>query len=315
MNVHSIGDLRQMQALPLQTKIVMSKERIRKWYEYFGGDVCVSFSGGKDSTVLLHLVRSMFPDVEAVYADTGLEYPEVRSFAMKQPNVTVVKPKMNFKQVIMKYGYPLPTKEIANTIDYARKGSEWALRKVNGDLGWPVSKRWLKLIDAPFNVSAQCCYVMKKRPIIDFQKRSGKSPYVGTLACESKLREEKWKMFGCSIFEGSKRKSAPLSFWTENDVLQYIKEFNLEISSVYGDIIETGNMTKNQITPVPELKTTGCDRTGCMFCMFGCHLEKEPNRFQRMKETHPKQYEWCMKPVSAGGLGLDEVLKYAEIPH
>ena len=67
--------------------------------------------------------------------------------------------------------------------------------------------------------------------------------------------------------------------------------------------------------PEDTLETTGCTRTGCMFCMFGCHLEKEPNRFQRMKETHPKQYAYCMKPVEEGGLGLDAVLSYLKIPH
>ncbi len=78
MNIHSLGDLRQMQSLPLQVKIRMTKERIRKWYEYWDGNVYVSFSGGKDSTVLLHIVRSLYPDVKAVFSDTGLEYPEVK---------------------------------------------------------------------------------------------------------------------------------------------------------------------------------------------------------------------------------------------
>lgn len=106
-----------------------------------------------------------------------------------------------------------------------------------------------------------------------------------------------------------------MSFWIENDVLQYVKENNIEIASVYGDIIQIGEKTNMLNVPTQIYQTTGCNRTGCMFCMFGCHLEKEPNRFQRMKETHPKQYEWCMKPISEGGLGIDEVLKYAEIPH
>lgn len=106
-----------------------------------------------------------------------------------------------------------------------------------------------------------------------------------------------------------------MSFWTENDVLQYIKENGLEIASTYGEIVETGEEIYLLMTTVPELKTTKCDRTGCMFCMFGCHLEKSPNRFERMKETHPKQYEWCMKSLDEGGLGLDDVLNYAQIKH
>lgn len=66
----------------------------------------VSFSGGKDSTVLLDLVRSEYPNVKAVFVDTGLEYPEIRSFVKTFDNVEILKPKKNFKQVIQEYGYP-----------------------------------------------------------------------------------------------------------------------------------------------------------------------------------------------------------------
>jgi len=64
-----------------------------------------------------------------------------------------------------------------------------------------------------------------------------------------------------------------------------------------------------------KLKTTGLDRTGCMFCMFGCHLEKEPNRFQKMKITHPQIYNYCMKPIEEGGLGLGRVLDYIGVKY
>ena len=47
-----------------------------------------------------------------------------------------------------------------------------------------------------------------------------------------------------------------------------------------------------------------------MFCMFGAHLEKEPNRFQRLKETHPKQYDYCINK-----LGLGEVLDYINVKY
>ena len=73
-----------------------------------------------------------------------------------------------------------------------------------------------------------------------------------------------------------------------------------------------------------KLKTTGCDRTGCIFCMFGCHLEKEPNRFQRLKETHPRQYDYCINggemvngkcQPNKEGLGLGKVLDYIGVPY
>ena len=122
MAKHTLQELQQWQALPLSVKILMTKERIRQWIKEYGEDgVYVSFSGGKDSTVLLHLVRSTYPKVKAVFVDTGLEYPEIRAFVKTFDNVEWLKPKMNFKEVISKYGYPFISKEVSECVDGARK--------------------------------------------------------------------------------------------------------------------------------------------------------------------------------------------------
>ena len=105
---------------------------------------------------------------------------------------------------------------------------------------------------------------------------------------------------GCNAFEAQNPSSTPLAFWNEQDILRFIKKYELPIPSVYGEIIE-----KND-----KLFLTGVNRTGCIFCMFGCHMEKEPNRFQRLKETHPKLWRYGMKPVEDGGLGLKTVLDF-----
>ena len=141
------------------------------------------------------------------------------------------------------------------------------------------------------------------------------------MASESRLRTQKWLQHGCNGFDLKIPTSNPMSFWTEQDVLQYIKENNIKICSVYGDIVPdekrsehvAGQMQLNLDGVIEEtqciLKTTGCTRTGCMFCGFGCHLNDD-RRFESMKITHPKQYEWIMKPWKDGGLGYKEVIDW-----
>ena len=118
---HELWELQQMQALPLSGKIAMTKSRIRAWYEHYDGEVYVSFSGGKDSTVLLHLVREMYSDVKGVFINTGLEYPETVRFVKTFDNIDIIRPKMTFKQVCQKYGYPIISKEVSECVYGARK--------------------------------------------------------------------------------------------------------------------------------------------------------------------------------------------------
>lgn len=113
--------LTELQSMSLDEKIEMTQDRIEDWYMQFSGNVYVSFSGGKDSTVLLYLVRSMFPEVPAVFCNTGLEFPELKRFAEGQKNVRTIRPKIPFNEVITRYGYPLVSKEVAEAIYYARR--------------------------------------------------------------------------------------------------------------------------------------------------------------------------------------------------
>lgn len=117
---HSPQDLRQMQSLPLEAKVRMTEARIKAWHEHWGGDVYVSFSGGKDSTVLKHIADSLYPSIPSVFVNTGLEYPEVRSFALRQKNVIRLDPAMRFYDVIEKYGYPVVSKEQSQFLYEAR---------------------------------------------------------------------------------------------------------------------------------------------------------------------------------------------------
>lgn len=123
-------ELKSLQSLPLDVKIRKTQQRIREWVEYYGEDgVYVSFSGGKDSTVLLDIVRKMYPGIEAVFVNTGLEYPEIVDYVKKHENVTILRPKKNFKQVLTEYGYPVISKDVSNTVKGARKGNMSRIKK------------------------------------------------------------------------------------------------------------------------------------------------------------------------------------------
>lgn len=297
-------DLKEMQAWSLERKIQVTQTRIIEWYQHYDGKVYVSFSGGKDSTVLLDMARRIYPDIEAVFIDTGLEYPEIREFVKTFDNVTWLKPKMNFRQVIEKYGYPLISKRIAGYVSSAKRNRNCTRAKyLSGEIPnkfFGGGGKWFTLVDAPYKVSDYCCSVMKERPNKNYQKQTGKSPILATMAAESANRKIKWMHYGCNAFDAREPFSQPMSFWTEQDVLLYLKRFNIPYASVYGEIVEDDK---------GNLHTTGCTRTGCVFCAFGAHLEKEPNRFQRLKQTHQKLWEYCMKPWDEGGLGMKEVLE------
>lgn len=304
------AELAQMQKLPLEIKVAKTKIRIREWVDFYGEDgVYVSFSGGKDSTVLLHIVREMYPNIEAVFVDTGLEYPEIRQFVKTFDNVTILRPKMRFDEVIKKYGYPIISKDISGIIGEVRTSKDKGLdytklvryQKIAGTLEFQGEKsqycceKYLPLLDADFKTSDRCCHMMKKKPAHDFAKATSKKPIIATMAEESRMRETAWIRSGCNAFEGKHPRSTPMSFWTEQDVLQYIAEHNLKIASVYGDVTtdeENGQMCFEWCEG--KYRTTKCKRTGCIFCAFGAHLEKEPTRFQKLKQTHPKQYQYCI---------------------
>ena len=336
--------LRQLQALPLNIKIRKTEQRIREWYEHWEGNVYVSFSGGKDSTVLLDIVRHLYPNVPAVFSDTGLEYPEIKEFVKTFPNVTIVRPKHSFKEILTKYGYPIISKEVAECVHHAKKfilseTGQWGgypnskklldtismskltlgggdrkyrkmcglgeyakpkartakilglmdkqgnIRKVKeGEKSTYSCEKYQWVLNADFLISSQCCYHMKKSPLHRFEKESNLKPIIATMADEGRQRKTAWLKTGCNAFEGANKMSKPMSFWTEQDVLEYIDVMGLEVAPVYGNLLYSNG----------KYYFDGCQRTGCIFCGFGCHLEHEPNRFQRLKESHPKLYDYCM---------------------
>ena len=302
-------ELIMLQSLPLDIKIMKTKQRICEWIDFYGENgVYISFSGGKDSTVLLHLVRELYPNIPAVFVDTGLEYPEIKQFVKTIDNVTILRPEMSFKQVIETYGYPMVSKEQANYLDDIRTSTpKMRERRINGDAQgrFKLSKKWYFLIDAPFKVSHRCCLVMKKKPVKKYEKETGRVPFVGLMAEESNLRKQSYLKNGCNAFESKRPISTPLGFWREKDILEYIYKNNIKIAEAYGDVEKITNSFGEE-----EYHTTKCDRTGCVFCGFGVHLEKGENRYQRLEKTHPQLHDYCMNK-----LGFKEVCEFMDIPY
>lgn len=328
-------DLKTMQSWDLQKKIQVTQTRIIEWYEKWEGKCYVSFSGGKDSTVLADLVARVCKltgdKLVLWFSDTGLEYPEVRKHVktfgcwlkekydidvetvIDYPKDRKTGRRITFKDVVLTKGYPIVSKEISQVVEEARRHETtgkyiYRIKRLNGELldkngnkSIYNCEKWKFLMDAPFLISNKCCNEMKKKPSKRFEKERKLSPIIGTMAEESQARKTAWKIHGCNAFDAKRPTSQPLSFWTEQDILEYLFGFNIPYASVYGEILQDDK---------GKYYTTGCDRTGCVFCGFGCHLEKEPNRFQRLKETHPKLWEYCMKPVEEGGLGMRVVLEY-----
>ena len=274
----------------MEVKIAKTKLRLQEFYEHYNGDVYIAYSGGKDSTVLLHIARSIYPNIDAVFIDTGLEFPEIKEFVSCTDNVITIRPKKSFVEVLNSYGYPVVSKSVASALRKLKNGTlsdRYRNKLLNGDergnMGM-LPKKYRYLLSADFKISERCCDVMKKNPAKAYTKRTGQFPVTGEMACDSALRENKYLQRGCNSFTSNK--STPLGFWTHKDIDNYVEQYNVEICSIY------------DTEP----------HTGCMFCMFGVQFDGDPNRFQRMKISHPKIYEYCMTH-----LGLDNVLDYMHV--
>ena len=302
-----------------EEKIIHTRIRIKEFYNYYDGDVAINYSGGIDSTVLLDLVRNIFPEVKAIFVDTGLEFPSLKEQVNKTENVEIYRPKMNFRQVLKKYGYPIISKEVArflsdlrrknkNNINTRRLRLTGITQKGEYQRNMQLPQKWLdkfiRIHDlenldyeyiAPFKVSHKCCKVMKEKPF----NKIDNNVYIGIRAEEGYRRYRNYVQHGCNTY-GEKPKSRPLSIWNKQDILKYLVQHNLDYPEVYGEIISTGN----------KYYLTGEQRTGCVFCGFGIHLENEPNRIQRLEKINPKLYNYVLND-----LGFKEVYEFMGIPY
>ena len=301
--------------LSYEEKIIRSKMLIMESVEQFGIEkTYIAFSGGKDSSVLSHLIHSMYPEIPLVFANTGLELPELVKFVKKQrtlgKEVEILRPRKTFKQVLETYGFPIISKEVSMAISrYQNTKSPLQKRlRLFGGFNYRtnkmqkvgvIPKKWRHLRNK-IKTTERCCDYFKKMPFKDYEKKTSKKlSFVGVRVEESNLRRRSFNKMGCQAFKLKRPQSRPIMFWNENDINRYIKENNVEICEVYYDKWETNPVTGEEIL-IPAEKSTGC-----IFCMYGLDKEEENNtRFHKLQKRHPKLFKYSMDK-----LGLREVIK------
>lgn len=286
-----IKELKERQSWTLDQKIDHSIGAIDQFYQRLDGKGYVSFSGGKDSTVLYWLARKIYPDIKAVFCNTGNEYPDIVRFVnqMKEGggNIEIIRPKLKPQDVVQKYGFPLISKETSGIIKDVKYNpnsvrSKRALGLIKTSYRGQIPNKWKFLIDEPFWVSKMCCDKLKKEPAKSFEKQTGLSPIIGVMADESNQRTTDYlKRRGCNSFVNAghgRNTSHPLSIWLEKDIWECIEKYNIPISDIY---------------------KKGATRTGCMFCGYGCQF-KDDNRLQLVYDLYPKWYEHFMNYTNNG---------------
>jgi len=277
----TVEELHNRQQWTLAQKIDHSLGVIDQFIARMDGKVYLSFSGGKDSTVLLHLCEIIKPDIKCVFVNTGCESVDVVRFVEKMKaahNIEVIRPKLTPRQVWAKYGFPLVSKDQAFKIDLVRKNpnSASAQKFMRDSNKFTISKCFRYLCDTEkckYHTSAVCCNKLKKDPCKRYEHESGLRPIVATMASESMLRETDYLRVGqCNKFDQGHEKSKPLSIWMEEDIWQFIRENNIEIAEIYAK---------------------GVDRTGCVGCGFGAQM-KDDRRLETFYRLYPKYYNMVL---------------------
>ncbi len=303
-----------MLKLPIQAKIEHAKTRIREFQDAQDGNTYIAFSGGKDSVVLRHLVHSLYPDTPVVFSNTTNEYSEILEFIRKDASVIWLQPEMTFIDIMKTEGFPLVSKKVSRGMKALRNPTDkneghrnLLLNGITKDghvaKSYMIAKKWQHLTNAEFDMTDKCCDILKKRPLHKYQKETGRAPFIGTQASESKTRERNWVDYGCNIIGDTDDKSRPLSIWNEDDIWEYIEMYTLDYSTIYDDVLDN----------LGNLVVRGETRTGCAYCGYGANLEcGDTNRFQRLSIRKPKQYEKMMG-LENNGVTYEEALNIVEV--
>ncbi len=281
----TLEELRERQSWDINKKIDHSLYTIENFLAGVDGMAYVAFSGGKDSTVLLDLVRVIDKTIPAVFCNTGNEWPDIVRFVRElkeDPDYNIVElhPKKTCRQYWAQFGFPLISKDTAHKLCYMKKKPDGAVAKAAVREGsyFSVPKKWRFLAEQDFFCSMRCCEALKHNPSEIYERKSGRHPITGVMAAESQSRQMSYiRKGGCNVF-GKHTESTPLAIWTEKDIWDYIKIRELKIADIY---------------------YKGVDRTGCVGCGFGCQF-KDDVRFETLFRLYPKYYEMIMNYENNG---------------
>lgn len=273
----------------LSIKIMEAEQIIKESYEKNNGNIFVSFSGGKDSTILMHIAKNLFPDIRVVFSNTTNELIEIIKYVKQFKDVIHVAPAKPFKEVVKAYGFPLVSKESSQKINELKKTNGYRTRALRywGDKkgSSQLPQKWRYLADQKFDVTHKCCQILKKDPLKNWAKKNGNpKPLIALMSDESKLRQQ-LSLYGAD--DGEKIYPFLRTEWNEQDIWEYAKRFNIRFAECYYEQKMNGKI-------VPPVK-----RTGCAYCFFGGHLE-EKDRFARNKQVSPKRHEKMMRLENNG---------------
>ena len=266
-------------------RIVKIQSVVRKYGEE---SFYISFSGGKDSTVLSYLVDKAIPGnrIPRVYADTGIEMKAVRDFVFKlketDDRIEVIKPSVNIKKMLERDGYPFKSKEHSMYVGiFQNSGRTKTIERYlnpaeeRKTFGCPASLRYQFTEDFKLKCSKKCCFNMKEKPMADYAKANDRpNAMIGILGDEKGERNNAKCMVEMPYGMHFQPLTAVDKEWEE----YFIEKEQIKLCELY-------------------YPPYNFERTGCKGCPYNIHLQKSLDILAQFFPSERKQCEYIWGPV------------------